>query len=70
MIPLTIVENIETNRLKECITYDCKNMVHLHSYWRVCIDCYSSVPDHIPTEQINLYIELRQKENYEITNDS
>jgi hypothetical protein len=58
---------------KECITDGCKNKVHLGSYWKICIDCYSDVPDHIPTEQVNLYSELRQenyKEKYETTNDN
>ncbi len=53
----------------ECITNGCKNRVHL-GYWKICIGCYSNTPNYIPTEQVQLYYELKsEKENNETSND-
>lgn len=49
---------------KKCIVNGCKNLIHVHSYWEICIDCYGNVPNHIPLNQANLYSTLkRDKEN-------
>jgi hypothetical protein len=42
--------------------------VHDTSYWKICIDCYGEVPNHIPLEQANLYCILkRDKEHFDVT---
>jgi hypothetical protein len=57
-----------TFRSKECITDGCRNRVHDTSYWKICIDCYGEVPNHIPLEQANLYCILkRDKEHFDVT---
>jgi hypothetical protein len=45
----------------KCITNGCKNIVNANSYWNICLACYENTPDHIPTEQINLYNELKSE---------
>lgn len=71
---MEIQERIKKNleiKTKECITNGCKSKIYLASYWKICVDCYRDIPDHIPTWQANLYSELKaEKEKDEISNDN